>query len=113
MKKVPAYYTKCDQIVEAYQKDDIERLRPLFRAASDAWEQEWIKQGKKDEGTCTGGKGIEVWFVGPRQRVAKPLRVIASPPVQGNLSAQRSVDVALNILKDAGISAEYNDGWMD
>jgi hypothetical protein len=33
--------------------------------------------------------------------------------VQGNVSAQRSKDNALLYLESKGISATYNDGWMD
>ena len=73
--------------------------------ATRIWYDEWVKQGKTDEGTCCGGKCI---------RDRKTGRTLAtSPPVQGNLSASRSSGPALDYLRDLGFDAYYDDGWMD
>lgn len=112
MKTAPKYYTGNSETVNAYQKADIEKLTDIFKAAAHAWEQEWIAQGKQDEGTCTGGKGIQIWFIAPRKRIAEPLTIVPFH-VQGNVTAQKTVFAALDLLKSHGIEARYYDGWMD
>ena len=73
--------------------------------ATAIWYAEWEKQGKKDYGTCCGGKCI-------RDRATD--RVLATgPPVQGNMSAYDSMKPALDYLIDKGFDAYYDDGWMD
>lgn len=113
MKKLPSYYPGNDDIVDAYEKADLEKLKSVFVEAETAWEQEWISQGKNDDGTCTGGKGLQIWFSSPRKRSASLLTVVQAPPVQGNTSAQQSKDAALAVLAKAGVKAKYYDGWMD
>ena len=113
MKTAPRYYAGNPETVLAYQSVDLEKLGPELRFAEQLWNEEWIFQGAKDEGSCCGGKGIQVWFCGPRKRTAEPKTIIPAPPVQGNLSAQRSVGPALEYLKEQGIEARYYDGWMD
>jgi hypothetical protein len=113
MKTAPRYYAGNPETVLAYQPVDLEKLGPELRFAEQLWNEEWIFQGAKDEGSCCGGKGIQVWFCGPRKRTAEPKTIIPAPPVQGNLSAQRSVGPALEYLKEQGIEARYYDGWMD
>lgn len=113
MKKLPSYYPGNDEIVDAYEKADLDKLQSVFVEAARAWEQEWIAQGKDDDGTCTGGKGLQIWFAAPRKRSASLLTVVRAPPVQGNTSAQRSKNAALAVLADAGVKATYYDGWMD
>ena len=101
------------ETVDAYQRDDLLKLREIIHNAEHLWFNEWVEAGSKDEGSCCGGKGIEVWFLGPRKRAAKPSRIITCSWVQGNISAQRTVQSALAYLKAHGIKAEYTDGWMD
>jgi hypothetical protein len=113
MKTVPRFYQSNPETVHAYQPADIERLMGVLREAQEIWYAEWVRQGRVDSGTCCGGKGIEVWFLGKRKRSAEPRKVIACSWVQGNLSASCSVQPALDYLKANGIEAEYNDGWMD
>ncbi len=113
MKTAPRYYAGNPETVLAYQPVDLEKLGPELRFAEQLWNEEWIFQGAKDEGSCCGGKGIQVWFCGPRTRTAEPKTIIPAPPVQGNLSAQRSVGPALEYLKEQGIDARYYAGWMD
>ena len=92
---------------------DIETKRHLFQKAKDIWYQDWIKQGSTDEGSCCGGKGISIWYVGKRERSAKPANVVSCSWVQGNISASKSVKGALAFLKSHNIDCTYNDGWMD
>jgi hypothetical protein len=113
MKTAPRFHLGSTQPpVNAYQREDIQSLRHFITHAENLWYDEWVKQGSKEEGTCCGGKGISVWFIGPRKRSAEPRNIIACRWVQGNLSASRSVQPALDYLKECGIEAEYNDGWM-
>ncbi len=113
MKQAPAFYAKSPDRVLALQKADLESLAPIFSEAREAWLAEWRRQGATDEGTCCGGKGIRVWYVGPRKRIAKRLLVVESPGCQGNLSASRSSRPALEILRASHIECQYYDGWMD
>ncbi len=83
----------------------------IIAVAVSIWDEEWKKQGSKDEGTCCGGKGIKLDgniyanFVNCE---------IDGPPRQGNVSAYQSVGPALKFIKENGYpKAEYYDGWMD
>lgn len=114
MKLSPRFYPgNSEAPVNAYQHDDIVQLHDVIHNAKQLWFNEWQEQGSKDEGSCCGGKGIQVWFVAPRKRSAKPVNIISCSWVQGNVSAQRSVASALDYLKAHDIDATYNDGWMD
>jgi len=113
MKTLPKHYQQNTDTVAAYQKADIDKLRPIFDEAEDIWYDEWERQGSTDEGTCCGGKGIQIWVARPRKRSANLATVILSPNCQGNISAQKSVDPALKFLADHGVDAEYYDGWED
>lgn len=113
MKTAPTFYLGSPETVKAYQREDIERLREVIHNAEHLWFNEWVEQGSKDEGSCCGGKGIEVWFIAPRKRCAQPRNIIHCSWVQGNIAAQRTVKSALAYLKANGIECRYNDGWMD
>ena len=113
MKTAPRFYTGNPDTVLAFQPVYLEKFMAELQAAEQLWNEEWRAQGATDEGSCCGGKGIQVWFYGPRKRTAEPKTIIPAPPVQGNLSAQRSVGPALEYLKEQGIEARYYDGWMD
>ena len=96
MKTIEAYGKGSGKFVEAYEKKDLDgTLQARLNVAEELWYEEWERQGSKDEGTCCGGKGIQVWFVLPRKRSADRATVIYSPPCQGNVSAQKSVEPAL------------------
>ena len=112
MKTVKGY---SDEPLLAYQKADIEKLRDegVLAKAQDLWLAEWRKQGSEDRGTCCGGKGIEVCYLGPRKRNYDYTNIVLCPTGQGNLSAAESVGPALEYLKSKGIECKYNDGWMD
>lgn len=113
MKEVPAYSIQNPDKVEAYTNGDLADLQPVFKRAEAAWLAEWRAQGSKDEGTCTGGKGFEVWYCGPKKRTAERQLVVRCDFVQGNSSAQQSKHAALVVLQEAGVQAHYTDGWMD
>ena len=113
MKTLPKFYKGNEDTVLAYQDSDLLDWQDVFVRAEAFWYSEWEKQGARDEGTCCGGKGIRVWYAGPRKQSAELIRVINSPPCQGNVSAYRSVGPALEFLKEIGVDAEYYDGWMD
>ena len=112
MKMAPQFYTSGPQ-VNAYRREELAKLAEVFGTAEQLWYDTWQKQGSKDEGSCCGGKGIQVWYLGPRKRFARPRTVVACNWVQGNVSAQTSVKKALAYLKAQGIEADYYDGWMD
>ena len=81
--------------------------------AHEIWVAEWVAQGQTHEGSCTGGKGLRIWYRGPRKRSAINRLAVDAPPVQGNLSASRSYEPAWKYLKDQGIESTYYDGWMN
>ena len=113
MKQTEKYYKGSNDFVNAYEKKDLEKLTEVFQTARSIWYGEWLKQGENDEGSCCGGKGLEVYYIAPRCRSAKPINIVSCNWVQGNVSAFRSKTKALDYLKENNIDASYNDGWMD
>jgi hypothetical protein len=113
MKTVPKFYQSNEEKVSAYTDADLKELSPILTVAKSMWFNEWIKQGEEDVGSCCGGKGISAWYVRPRCRSAEPVNIVHCSWVQGNISASRSVESALQYLRSKGIDCEYNDGWMD
>ena len=110
MKKMELY---DGEVVDVYQTQDIQDNMPHLLRAEQIWHETWIAQGRRDEGSCCGGKGLSVEFVRPRQRYPREINVVSCNWVQGNVSASKSHGPALQYLKDNGINARYNDGWMD
>ena len=113
MKLIEAFGKGSGKWVNAYEKNDIDAIRPHLVKAHEIWVTEWIAQGEKDEGSCTMNKGLQIWYRAPRRRSARLTTLVASPPVQGNVSAARSHEPALKYLKDQGVECEYYDGWMN
>lgn len=106
----------CDlygQKIEAYTPTELEALKHHGAIAGNIWLEQWQYQGAQDLGTCTGGKGLQVWYCAKGKRKPQKLTITRCDWVQGNVSAQRSKDNALAYLESKGIKAEYNDGWMD
>jgi hypothetical protein len=99
----------------AYQQADIEKLKEegVLAKAEDLWLEEFRRQGAEDRGTCCGGKGIEICYIGPRKSHYEYANIVRCPTGQGNLSAAESVGPAIEYLKSKGIECKYNDGWMD
>jgi hypothetical protein len=101
------------RIVQAYQQKELHTLRAAGAAAEDLWWREWIAQGRKDEGSCTLGKGLQVYFLRPRARRPSMMTIARCDFVQGNVSAYKTVGPALEYLRGQGLMVEYNDGVMD
>lgn len=83
-------------------------LDAAIAKAQAAWDEAIAKQ--PDVGTCTGGKGLYLknsW----NYRTICP--VIVRAYCQGNVPAQRTKDVPMKIMGDAGFPCDYYDGWMD
>ena len=113
MKNIEKYYKGSNDYINAYEKADINKHKSIFEEAQKIWFNTWSEQGSVDEGSCCGGKGLQVFYVAPRCRSAKPLNIVDCNFVQGNISAQLSSKKALDFLKSKGIEATYNDGWLD
>ena len=106
----------CDlygQKIDAYTPTELESLKHHGAIAQNLWFQKWVEQGGQDQGTCTGGKGLKVWYVAKGKRKPQEVAISRCDWVQGNLSAQRSKDPAIQYLEDKGIKVTYYDGWMD
>ena len=106
----------CDlygQLIEAYTTTELQNLKHHGDIAKNIWYQAWKDQGGKDEGTCTGGKGLQVWYLDKGKRKPVQVKITRCDWVQGNVSAQRSKAPALDYLERHGIIASYDDGWMD
>lgn len=107
-------YSNDDKTVTVYKKKDLEEIREYLELAHLKWLDEWKRQGGKDEGSCTGGKGLQVWYIAPKCRTPRQRTIIPCDWVQGNVSAYESVHVALDFLKEQGIEdVSYYDGWMN
>jgi hypothetical protein len=114
MKKMKVYDGQGgEEVIDAYQFKDLEPKLQILRRAEQIWLETWVAQGSIDEGSCCGGKGLEVDFVRPRQRYPRTINVASCNFVQGNIAAYKSHGPALKYLKENGINARYNDGWMD
>jgi hypothetical protein len=109
MKTISLY----DQIIDAYQPQELDLLKEHGAEAARLWFEEWQKQGAADQGTCCGGKSLRVWYLDKGKRKPMEMTITRCNWVQGNLSASASVQPALDYLKEQGIEAEYYDGWMD
>ena len=96
-----------------YQDADLEKLELVFETAQAKWVHEWKRLGAIDEGTCCGGKGLEVLYIGKGCRNPTHKIVVPCWFVQGNVAAARSRYPVLEYLKSEGVEARYNDGWMD
>jgi len=102
------------EIIQAYQEADLQKLAPVFAKAKALWLEQWKALGALDQGSCCGGKGISVAFIGKGKRNYDNVNVVSCDFVQGNISAYHSVPAVLAFLKEQGVvGASYNDGWMD
>jgi hypothetical protein len=110
MKKVKNY---AGNFVDAYQDEDLVSKMPIIKAAEYLWYQNWLDNGGVDEGTCCGGKAIQVYYIGKGKRKLSVKSIVPCSFVQGNLPAAKSVQPVLDYLAANGIKAFYYDGWMD
>jgi len=113
MKTIEKFYKGSNEFVNAYEKKDLEKLTEIFQEARSIWYSSWVSQGSEDNGSCCGGKGLQVYYVPPRCRSAQPINIVSCNWVQGNISASKSSKNALEFLKKNNIDASYNDGWLD
>ena len=95
-------------------------LPSFMKDLSDTWYEDWVKQGSKDDGTCTGGNSLQVRVIPKRCKYPYYFNIAKSPPAQGNVGKAASSDRALEKLnkklKDVfgdQIQGSYYDGWMD
>jgi hypothetical protein len=101
-----------------YSRD--QNLPPFMKELSDTWYEDWVKQGSKDDGTCTGGNSLRVEVIPKRCKYPNYFNIAKSPPAQGNLgkaaSSKRALEKLNKKLKDlfgGQIQGSYYDGWMD
>ena len=113
MKTVKTFHAGSKRTVNAYQRQDLLKLNWIIDLAKYRWHEDWLIQGKPDDGSCCVGKGINVWYLGPRKRFAVPAKIIRCDWVQGNMAAQKTVKGALAFLKKHGVECSYDDGAMD
>jgi len=99
--------------INAYQQADLDKVKPIIDKAQKLWLETWKSQGELDEGSCCGGKCIQVPFLRKRARTIEYLPIVHCNFVQGNVSAQRAVKPVLEYLKNEGLEAVYDDGWMN
>ena len=102
-----------EEVINAYEVKDLEPQLPILRMAAQIWFETWVAQGSIDEGSCCGGKGLEVDFVRPRQRYPRTRNVVSCDFAQGNIAAYKSHGPALKYLNENGCEDRYNDGWMN
>lgn len=110
MKQVEIY---PGRIVTAYQDADLVKLHEIALMAESLWYNEWLGKGQPDQGSCTLGKGFDVYFLPKRAR--KPIRrkIVRCNFVQGNVTAYETGRVVKDFLAQQGVQAEYDDGIMD
>lgn len=84
-------------------------LAEVAAKAQKAWDE--AIASLPDEGTCTGGKGLVLAGTMNYRNSVQNLVVRAN--CQGNIPAQKTKDIPMKIMADAGFPCEYYDGWMD
>jgi hypothetical protein len=115
MKKVKLYENRE---VTAYNAEDLNTKNEIINRAISIWHDKCkefeIVNG--DMGTCVLGAGIEVYFLYPRCRKPKQFMIISASQVtgcQGSIVWEKSVEEVVKFLKENGIEAQYNCGYMD
>jgi hypothetical protein len=83
-------------------------LNAAIAKAQAAWDAAIAKE--PDAGTCTGGKGL---YLKDSWNLRSMCPVIVRAYCQGNVPAQRTKDIPMKIMEDAGFPCDYYDGWMD
>lgn len=78
-------------------------MQEILNQALAIWTQEYINQGRNDEGTCTLGDNIST----PYGKIQAPVQM------QGNVAKWKTAQPVLQFLAANGIKAEYNEGRMD
>lgn len=78
-------------------------MQEILNQALAIWTQEYINQGRNDEGTCTLGDNIST----PYGKIQAPVQM------QGNVAKWKTAQPVLQFLADNGIIGTYYDGVMD
>lgn len=112
MKQAPSYGINGPEVL-AFDHKSYEANFHHFVEAKRIWREAWEAAGSPDEGTCTIGKCIRVWFVPKRARIAHRQSIANAEWAQGNVGIARCVQPALDYLAEHGIEATYDDGRMD
>jgi len=97
---------------------ELKNFQDVIAKAKAAWDTASKEQFNihGDKGSCVMGDGIEVEVLPPRCKYPQRIMIIRSREVayaQGSVHYEAVVDVALKILKDAGLNVSYNYGRMD
>lgn len=93
-----------------YQDADLAKLAPVIDKARALMEREL--HNHEDAGTCVGGAGVAVNYVGPRQRKMSR-KILVSAPFQGNTGSWHATRSATKFLELNGMDVHWYDGWMD
>lgn len=101
--------------VDVFQKEDLKSLEEhgVFAEATDKWRTDWERDGAPTGGTCVGGNGLAIWYVGPRKR--KPERLIVARPPHFGTDCEAHYTRALAYLREVLDTEDvsYHPGWMD
>jgi len=116
MKTIHDSFNKVTLI--AYQDQDLAKLAPTIEKARELWTrlcaETYARRG--DIGSCVLGAGLQVRYAAPRKRSYSFKTIITASEVccaQGSLVWEESVKEVIEFLKENGIEASYNPGYMD
>jgi hypothetical protein len=109
-------YAEISDEYTAYNDVDIATFGDIIKQASEMWKEKTLEYYHKngDVGTCVLGACIEVYYLGKRCRIPTTRCIIGTPDVaQGSITWEHSVDEVIKYLKENGVEARYNCGFMD
>ncbi len=98
--------------MRAYKDEELKLMEMVIKMAQVITEDTITKHKLKDGGTCMGGAGIAVKYLGPKKK--NPVtKVIVHNPFQGGSPSQLALQPALKYLQAHGIECFYEYGWVD
>lgn len=97
---------------------ELKNYQDIIAKAKAAWDAAAKEQFalRGDTGSCIMGDGIEVEVLPPRCKYPRRIMIIPSREVsyaQGSIHYEAVKDIAINMLKEAGLNVHYNYGRMD
>lgn len=102
------------------ERDLPANINELVSNARDLWlkasKEAFADDGEQDLGSCIMGDGISMRVILPRCRIPTSKMLISAREVQqcqGSLHYERCKSVAVEYLRENGIDAYYDSGWMD
>jgi hypothetical protein len=98
--------------VNAYQDQDLDRLKPVFQEASALWHDLWRQSGKGDWGSACLGNGLAVWYLGPKKRKVTT-KIVVGTPTQGSAASEAVMQPVIKFLNTRGVDVHYEYGRMD